>query len=155
MVMTARVFPSTMSIWEPLHFLYSVMWAWTLFFVVKPTISKTVYFCACNPVAIAMHFAVSTLSPVNIHTWMSAWRIFWIVRVTFSWSRSSTPVTQRNSMFISRRWISAWISSSLFVKEVLALSMFLENSSYSYWLNSFYVITSVLSPSVAKFSHIS
>ncbi len=55
-----------------------------------------------KPALIAMLVAVSTLSPVSIHTWMPADFKDSMVSCTLFWSLSSTPVTPRNSRSLSR-----------------------------------------------------
>ena len=55
-----------------------------------------------KPALIAMEVAVSTLSPVNIHTWIPADFKDSMVNCTLFWSLSSTPVTPKNSRSVSR-----------------------------------------------------
>jgi len=51
-----------------------------------------------KPAAIAIHLAVSTLSPVNIQILIPAYLRLSIVSLTLSYNLSSTPVTPNNSI---------------------------------------------------------
>lgn len=57
----------------------------------------------------AMHFAVSTLSPVSIQNLIPPWHKDSIVPYISSYSLSSTPVTPSKSKFYSKN------SSDLFI----------------------------------------
>jgi hypothetical protein len=56
------------------------------------------YYGDLRPVDIAIHYAVSTLSPVNIHIFIPALRNVSIVGAISSYSISSTPVIPSNSI---------------------------------------------------------
>ncbi len=66
------------------------------------------------PVEMEIQIAVSTLSPVNIHTFIPAFRIFSKEAFISSYSLSSTPVIHRNSMFFSSFSITFYMYFILF-----------------------------------------
>mmetsp|Transcript_39083 Transcript_39083/g.100120 ORF Transcript_39083/g.100120 Transcript_39083/m.100120 type:complete len:221 (-) Transcript_39083:395-1057(-) len=146
----ARALPSTTK-QAPFFFLH-----WSIF-VANSSLVRAVRVNTEHPFGnrraeVAMHFAVSTLSPVNIHTFMPALRKTSSVCRTFVCSLSSTPVTPNMSMFTS---IFANACSILFFLSCIALLArvkAVKNSSYSRVVIIFRAKTSVRSPSLAKLS---
>ena len=78
-----------------------------------------------------MHVAVSTLSPVSIHTFIPAFLKLSIVKATSSCNKSSTPVTHKKSILFSILDTTCVIFSCLFSIEVFASSYSLFHISYS------------------------
>ena len=79
----------------------------------------------------AMEMAVSSLSPVSIHTWMPASRRASIVSGTPSCSLSSTAVAPSSSRFVSSRAAQAPTFSDRFSSDTLASLYSLAHSFHS------------------------
>ena len=107
---------------------------------------------ALSPAEIEIQVAVSTLSPVNIHTFIPAFLKLSIVVATSSCNKSSTPVTHKKSILFSNLDTTSAIFCCLFSIEVFASSYSLFHLSKSSWDIIFWLRTKVLKPLVAKFS---
>jgi len=115
-------------------------------------IKKNSYLRSLNPALIAIHVAVSTLSPVSIHTWIPAFLMAWIEIATSFCSLSSTPVIPNSSISSSSSLITSCTSYSLLFRSAFAAMYFLFHWSKNSWEISFWEITKALSPSSARFS---
>ena len=82
---------------------------------------------ALRPELIAIEVAVSTLSPVSIQICMPADLRSSIVRWTFSYNLSSTPVTPKNSKSLSNSVTTLLIACSLCFSFYLASLSFSRN----------------------------
>lgn len=101
----------------------------------------------------AIHFAVQTLSPVNIHIFTPPILKASMVKATSSWSLSYTPVIPTKSIYFSNCSITLFIQTCLSLRRLLAYSYYSLHLSYSYFWSYFWVITNVLNPSLARLSH--
>ena len=116
-----RAVPSMSKILFRLLWLKSI----SLFLIAKASlsfISKKSYVLVLIPAITAIHLAVATLSPVNIHTLIPAFLIDSIVIATSSYNLSSTPVTPRKSISFSSRLAAFWMAWSRFCIWIFALS---------------------------------
>lgn len=117
---SARVPPSIISILPEIFFSNSFSFKLMSSTVVNSFISNICYLLDLRPAEIAMHLAVSILSPVSIHTYIPALRRVSIVVRTSSCNLSSTPVIPRYSMSPSIDSMASMISSSLLERLALA-----------------------------------
>ncbi len=119
----------------------------------SPLISHIYWLTFLIPADIAIHFAVYTLSPVNIHIFMPPILKASIVAATSSCNLSYTPVMPIKSIYFysfSMIYLVFWCR---FFNKFNAYSYYLFHSSNYCSDNSFWVITNVRSPSLANVSH--
>mmetsp|Transcript_28976 Transcript_28976/g.56704 ORF Transcript_28976/g.56704 Transcript_28976/m.56704 type:complete len:243 (-) Transcript_28976:308-1036(-) len=102
---------------------------------------------------IAMQMAVSTLSPVSIHTRTLACLSLSRVTPTSIWSLSSTPVRARRERPPSRDSIALLILPALSVMEARASEYLASKSASSLAERTLEAITRVRSPVLPKLSH--
>ena len=145
--------------WRSFSVLAIISWSISLFSLLLLLSSKSSYFIVnifwfllLIPAEIDIQVAVSTLSPVNIHTFIPAFLKLSIVPMTSSCSKSSTPVTHKKSKLFSNLLTTSAIFSFLWSIEALASLYSNSHLSYSLWVNIFWVNTKVLNPFTAKFS---
>lgn len=113
---------------------------------------KRSFLRALRPELIAIEVAVSTLSPVNIQIYMPADFRSSIVRCTFSYNLSSTPVTPKNSKSLSSSLTTLLMACSLCFNFYLASLSFSRNLFVCYSVKTFCANTNVRRPSIARFS---